>query len=73
MAFFAGFAAIFLLWIIVAAYLSKTNDNLLAHKIALLFHLGGNVSLLLLFTGVAGGLVAGLATLTGRLARQAFN
>ena len=67
-AFVAGFVAIFLLWVTYAAVLSHANNDLLAHKVATLIPLKGNVSLLLLVTGTIGGLVSGFAALSGRLA-----
>ena len=67
-AFAAGFVAIFLLWVSYALVLSHANNNLLATKVATLLPLGGHVVLLLVVTGLIGGLVSGFAALTGRLA-----
>jgi hypothetical protein len=67
-AFAAGFVAIFLLWISYAFVLSHANNDLLARKVATLLPMGGHVSLLLLVTGIIGGLVSGLSALTGRFA-----
>ena len=67
-AFAAGFLSIFILWVGYAAILSLSNGNLLAHKVAELLPFNGHVVLLLLATGVVGGLVSGFASLTGRLA-----
>lgn len=66
-AFGAGFFAIFLLWVGYAFILSTSNDNLLAGKVAeLLMALTGNSIVgLYLLTGTVGGLVSGLAALTG--------
>ena len=69
-AFAAGFISIFLLWIVYAFMLSHGNNDILAAKVARLLPLQGQVSLLLLVTGIVGGLVSGLATLTGRLAAK---
>jgi hypothetical protein len=71
-AFLAGFAGIFLLWVAVAFNISHANNNLLAHKVAELLPLGGHTSLLLLVTGIVGGLVAAMSALSGSLARKAF-
>ncbi len=70
MAFLAGFIAVFVLWVIYAYMLSSANNNILASKVAVLLPLKGHVKLLLLVTGLIGGLVAGFATLSGRLAAQ---
>ncbi len=67
-AFGAGFWAIFLLWVSYAFVLTHANNDLLAHKVATLLPMGGHVSMLLLVTGIIGGLVSGLAALSGRLA-----
>lgn len=68
-AFFVPFSAIALLWIVNAWLLSGTNDFTLAKKIAVLLPLGGNVALLLLVTGIIGGLAAGIAGLFGNQCR----
>jgi len=67
-AFASGFIAMFLLWTVYAGILSHANGDLLARKVATLIPLGGNVIVLLVITGFIGGLVSGLASLTGRLA-----
>ena len=67
-AFSAGFVAIFALWIAYAFVLSHANNDLLARKVAAVLPLHGNVHLLLLITGIIGGLVSGFAALTGRMA-----
>lgn len=67
-AFFAGFTAVFFLWIFYAFMLSHANKDILAHKVADLLPLKGHVSLLLLLTGIIGGLVSGFGALSGRLA-----
>lgn len=64
-AFFVPFGAIALLWIVNAWMLSSANDYTLASKIAVLLPLEGNVVLLILVTGVIGGLAAGIAGLFG--------
>ena len=68
-AFFVPFGAIALLWIVNAWMLSNANDYTLASKIAVLLPLEGNVVLLILVTGVIGGLAAGVAGLFGNQCR----
>ena len=71
-AFLSAFISIFLLWSVYAYRLSSANDNILAAKIAKLLPLHGNVVALILITGFIGGLVAGLASLSGRLLVNIF-
>lgn len=64
--FFVPFAAISLLWIVYAFWLSSANDYILANKIAVLLPLEGNPYLLILVTGLVGGLSAGIAAVFGK-------
>lgn len=72
-AFFVPFSAIAVFWIIYAWILSSANDFILAKKIAELLYLGGNELLLILVTGIVGGLAAGIAALFGNQCRAAFS
>lgn len=63
--FLMPFLAIALFWSGYAYSVSSTNDFTLAKKIAVLFPLEGNVNLLLLITGIIGGLAAGCAAILG--------
>ena len=64
--FFIPFLAIALLWMAQAYLLSNANDFILAKKIAQLLPLGGNPYLLILVTGVIGGIAAGIAGVFGK-------
>lgn len=64
--FFVPFAAITLLWLVHAYYLSSGNDFTLAKKIAVLLPLQGNPYLLMILTGIIGGLAAGFAGIFGK-------
>lgn len=64
--FFIPFLAIALLWIVQAFWLSNANDFILAKKISTLLTLGGNPYVLILVTGVIGGLAAGVAGVFGK-------
>lgn len=64
-AFFVPFLAISLFWIVYAYMLSSANDFTLATKIATLLKLNGNVVLLLIVTGIVGGLAGGISALLG--------
>lgn len=64
--FFVPFLAIFCFWAVYAFMVSSSNDFTLAKKIAVLLPLGGNAYLLILVTGLVGGLAAGVAALFGK-------
>lgn len=71
--FFVPFLAIAVLWIVLAFYLSSSNDFILAKKIAILLPLQGNPYLLMLATGIIGGLAAGIAGVFGKQCRALFH
>ncbi len=64
--FYIPFLSIFLFWTLYSFILSNTNDFTLAKKIAVLLPLGGNPYLLILVTGVIGGIAAGIAGIFGK-------
>jgi len=63
--FLIPFLAITLFWVVYAYSLGSSNDFILAKKIAVLFPLEGNVNLLLLITGIVGGIAAGVSAILG--------
>ncbi|RYY14629.1 MAG: hypothetical protein EOO04_29920 [Chitinophagaceae bacterium] len=67
--FLAGFLACFILWAGLAFYLDLANDHILAKRIGALFTLN-EPFLMILITGIIGGLVTGMASLTGSLLRK---
>jgi hypothetical protein len=69
-AFFAGFLGLFILWFILAFWMDNANDGVLSVKIASLLPLGGSKWILMIFTAVTGGLVAGFAALSGSYLRS---
>lgn len=69
-AFLSGFLALFLLWTIMAWWISAANNNILAEKISMVILKKDNPVMLMLVTGLIGGLVAGFAALSGSLARK---
>lgn len=69
-AFLAGFLGVFGLWGGLAAWIDFQNNQILSHKIAQILPLGGNSYLLIGVTALLGGLVAGLAALTGSFLRS---
>lgn len=70
-AFLAGFLGVGVGWLLLAGWLHIQNDGLLSHRVAQLLPLGGQGWLLVLLTAVVGGLVGGLAALTGAWLRSA--
>jgi hypothetical protein len=68
-AFLSGFLGIFLLWAGLAFWMDSKNNGILSHKIAQILPLNGNSLLLILITGVVGGLVAGFAAMSGSYLR----
>jgi len=64
-----GFLALFLLWGGQALYTHLANDGILTSRIAEMLSLGSPI-LIVLITGILGGLVSGLAALTGSLVRE---
>ena len=68
-AFLAGFIALFLLWGGLSFWLSSRNDHILAHKISMVVLKMDNPYYLILCCALIGGLVAGMAALTGSFLR----
>ncbi|MEL0455210.1 hypothetical protein WJN01_03135 [Flavobacteriaceae bacterium SZ-1-7] len=64
--FFIPFMAIALLWSVHALYLSNANGFILAKKVAVLLPLQGNQFLLILLTGILGGIAAGVTGIFGK-------
>jgi hypothetical protein len=69
-AFFSGFLGLFILWISLATLKDVPNEHILSIKVAQILPLGGSFVALILLTGFLGGLVSGLAALTGSFFRQ---
>lgn len=61
-----GFLALFILWAGQALYIHFMNDGILSTRIANMLGVGSPY-LVVLITGVLGGLVSGFATMTGAL------
>lgn len=59
--FFIPFLSIAIFWMGYAWYLGSNNDFILAKKIAVLLPLNGNSVLLIIITGIVGGIAAGMS------------
>ncbi|WCO01586.1 hypothetical protein [Psychroserpens ponticola] len=64
--FYIPFLAIAVFWIVYAFWLSSSNDFTLSKKIAVLLPFQGNPYILILVTGIIGGLAAGIAAIFGK-------
>tara|TARA_R110002049_G_scaffold264597_2_gene440708 strand:+ start:107 stop:400 length:294 start_codon:yes stop_codon:yes gene_type:complete len=64
--FYIPFLAILVFWFAYSLILSGSNDFTLAKRIAVLLSLGGSSFLLILVTGIIGGLAAGVAAVFGK-------
>jgi len=69
-AFVSAFLGLFFLWAVLSYTISSNNAHVLASKISLLILKVKNVIVLILLTGFIGGLVAGMAALSGSLLRK---
>jgi len=72
-AFLAGLLGVFLLWAGLAWWIDMKNNGVLSHKMAHVLPLGGNTFLLIVVTGLVGGLVAGFAAMSGSYLRASAN
>jgi hypothetical protein len=68
-AFLSGLLGVFLLWVGLAWWIDMKNNGILSKKIATILPLGGNTILLILVTGLIGGLIAGFAAMSGSFLR----
>ena len=68
-AFLAGYTGVFLLWVGLVWWMDMKNNGVLSAKIANVLPLGGNSIYLIIVTGIVGGLVAGLAAMSGSYLR----
>jgi hypothetical protein len=64
--FVVPFLAILVFWAVYSFMLSSGNEYTLAKRISELLSLGGNPYLLMVVTGVVGGLAAGIAAVFGK-------
>ena len=68
-AFLSGFIGAMILWVFLAWWIDIKNNGVLSKKIAQVLPLGGSAFLLILVTGIIGGLVAGLGAMSGSYLR----
>lgn len=68
-AFVSGLLGVLLLWASLAWWMNMKNNGVLSAKIASVLPLGGSSIVLILVTGLVGGLVAGFAAMSGSFLR----
>lgn len=68
-AFLSGLLGVLVLWAGLAWWIDMKNNGILSAKIAQVLPLGGNTLLLIFVTGLIGGLVGGLAAMSGSFLR----
>jgi hypothetical protein len=69
-AFLAGFLALFFLWTLMASYIDIKNKHLLSTKVAEILFKTPSHWLIMMVTGLVGGLVGGFAALTASFIRK---
>ena len=72
-AFFSGFYGVAIPWMVLSGYIDVSNNYMLSHQILRLFKLPEFSLILVIITGLLGGMVAGFGSLTGSWMRTAFD
>lgn len=71
-AFFSGFYGLAIPWIIVAAYINAKSEAVLALRILELFKLPQFSIVLIILTGLIGGVAGGVGSIAGAWIKAAF-
>ncbi len=66
----AGFVGVFGLWLFLIWQIDGENHSILSVKMAIILPLGGSTATIMLVTAAMGGLVGGMASLTGTFLRR---
>ena len=69
--FMAGFLGVGLLWLTMAWWIDLETDSILTQKIATLLNVG-KAYVVILVTGLIGGIVGGFGALSGHFLRKTF-
>jgi hypothetical protein len=70
--FWQGFAAVFIGWTVLALFKSIPNNHILASRVVQLFPIPHHWILLLFITALIGGIVGGMASITGIYVKKLF-
>lgn len=65
LAFFTGFYGVAIPWMILAIWIDRTTDSVLTYRVLGIFGLPPFAFVLVLVTGLIGGISAGLSSLAG--------
>jgi hypothetical protein len=68
--FLAGFLALFILWISQSFIIDLHNEHLLSTRVASILPFGGSYAAVIIFTGLVGGVVSGMAALTASFVKK---
>ncbi len=72
LSFFSGFYGVAISWIILATYLDLNNDSVLSERILALFKLPTYSFVMIILTGLIGGVIGGVGSLTGSWIKGVF-
>lgn len=72
-AFFSGFYGVAIPWMILATYIDIKSESILSVRILDLFNLPQYSFVLIVLTGLVGGSVAGVGSMTGGLLKTAIS
>jgi hypothetical protein len=70
--FFSGFYGVALAWMAMAFYIDRTTESVLTYRLLELFKLPMSATVMVIITGMVGGITGGLASLAGNWTRTAF-
>jgi hypothetical protein len=68
--FMAGFAGIFVLWLLLCLFTNAANQGIMSSRMAAILPLQGSPALLIIITALIGGLLGGMASLSGSFLRK---
>lgn len=71
--FFSGFYGVAIPWMILAMYIDSQNDSMLAYRVLDLFSLPRYAMVLIIITGMVGGIAGGLTSLSASWTRSYLN
>ena len=69
-AFLSGFLGVGLLWLVLAWKIDIETGAILSQKIANMFPVNGDTTMLVIISGIIGGISGGLGSLSGNLLRK---
>ncbi|MEQ9427005.1 MAG: hypothetical protein RJQ09_21465 [Cyclobacteriaceae bacterium] len=69
-AFLSGFLGVGILWMAIAWKIDIESGSVMSSKIANMFPVGGDTTMLVIIGGVVGGLAGGFGSLSGNLFRK---